>query len=236
MLGFLACNVVALWHAHQQPLRGTSWLILANLFAMPIGDKHLRAWWEQGQFRLYVVQVDAWTGYERWFTIERWHDLMSYDTQAERDGRVHAECASLGLSTWQRPRSRNNRWSNNQEAVNNIKRNTNKIELLDLLNKRQYCMDQSFCPKTGDKHQLTSLQVPWGCQGGLRWQDHVLIANAQEEDWTGGHIFSQVHLGEALFGLWTAGEAGARKHNANCLPCLRCMASVHCWILCTSSI
>ena len=144
MLGFLACNVVALWHAHQQPLRGTSWLILANLSAMPIGDKHLTAWWEQGQFRLYVVQVDAWTGYERWFTIERWRDLMSYDTQAERDGRVHAEYASRGLSTWQRPRSRNNRWSNNQEAANNIKMNTNINWIIGLIKQKAILYGPKF--------------------------------------------------------------------------------------------
>ena len=32
-----------------------------------------------------MVRVDAYSGWEDWWAVEDWYDLMTYDTQAERD-------------------------------------------------------------------------------------------------------------------------------------------------------
>ena len=71
---------------------------------MPTGSKHIRAWRRNGQWRLYVVRVDAYSGWEDWWAVEDWYDLMTYDTQAERDWHIANEYRELDLPRWRRRR------------------------------------------------------------------------------------------------------------------------------------
>ena len=71
---------------------------------MPTGSKHIRAWWRNGQWRLYVVRVDAYSGWTDWWPVEDWYDLMAYDTQPERDWHIANEYREMGLPIWRRRR------------------------------------------------------------------------------------------------------------------------------------
>ena len=51
-----------------------------------------------------MVRVDAYSGWEDWWAVEDWYDLMAYDTQSERDWHIANEYRELDLPRWRRRR------------------------------------------------------------------------------------------------------------------------------------
>ena len=49
-----------------------------EISAMPIGSLHPRAWRRNERWSLYVVRVDAYTGWSDWWSVDDWYDLVAW--------------------------------------------------------------------------------------------------------------------------------------------------------------